>query len=80
MQCPYTPPHEFNIDFPHLMLLYKGSAHGDHNAREARTIAGVDHSLQPAFGGTSMGGEGPNPGVSSSHSNNAPPRAQNIHG
>ena len=19
-KCPYVPPHEFNIDFPHLML------------------------------------------------------------
>lgn len=22
-KCPYVPPHEFNIDFPHLMLRYK---------------------------------------------------------
>ncbi|KAL9641944.1 hypothetical protein ABK040_004002 [Willaertia magna] len=22
-KCPYIPPHEFNIDFPHLMLRYK---------------------------------------------------------
>ena len=22
-KCPYTPPHEFNIDFPHLMLRYR---------------------------------------------------------
>ena len=21
--CPYVPPHEFNIDFPHLMLRYR---------------------------------------------------------
>ena len=22
-KCPYVPPHEFNIDFPHLMLRYR---------------------------------------------------------
>jgi len=22
-KCPYVPPHEFNIDFPHLLLRYK---------------------------------------------------------
>ncbi len=25
--CPYVPPHEFNIDFPHLMLRYKAYEH-----------------------------------------------------
>jgi glycerol-3-phosphate dehydrogenase subunit C len=24
-KCPYVPPHEFNIDFPHLMLRYKAA-------------------------------------------------------
>ena len=24
-KCPYVPPHEFNIDFPHLMLRYRRS-------------------------------------------------------
>ena len=24
-KCPYVPPHEFNIDFPHLMLRYRYS-------------------------------------------------------
>ena len=24
-KCPYVPPHEFNIDFPHLMLRYRAS-------------------------------------------------------
>lgn len=23
VKCPYVPPHEFNVDFPHLMLRYK---------------------------------------------------------
>src|SRR5690348_6023882 len=22
-KCPYVPPHEFNVDFPHLMLRYR---------------------------------------------------------
>lgn len=25
--CPYTPPHEFNLDFPHLMLRYRAAEH-----------------------------------------------------
>tara|TARA_Y100000814_G_scaffold293436_1_gene274981 strand:+ start:24 stop:1385 length:1362 start_codon:yes stop_codon:yes gene_type:complete len=25
--CPYTPPHEWNIDFPHLMLRYRAVEH-----------------------------------------------------
>jgi len=25
--CPYTPPHEFQIDFPHLMLRHRAAAH-----------------------------------------------------
>ncbi len=26
-KCPYVPPHEFNIDFPHLMLRYRAVEH-----------------------------------------------------
>jgi glycerol-3-phosphate dehydrogenase subunit C len=26
-KCPYVPPHEFNIDFPHLMLRYRAVQH-----------------------------------------------------
>ncbi len=25
--CPYTPPHEFMLDFPHLMLRYRAAEH-----------------------------------------------------
>jgi glycerol-3-phosphate dehydrogenase subunit C len=25
-KCPYVPPHEFNLDFPHLMLRYRAAA------------------------------------------------------
>lgn len=52
-KCPYVPPHEFNIDFPHLMLRYRyaefkkgnvGLAHKqlsqtDRNGKLASTIA-----------------------------------------
>ena len=27
VSCPYVPPHEFNIDFPHLMLRYRAAEH-----------------------------------------------------
>ncbi len=27
-KCPYVPPHEFNLDFPHLMLRYRAYEHG----------------------------------------------------
>jgi len=27
--CPYTPPHEWQIDFPHLMLRYRAVEHRD---------------------------------------------------
>ncbi|MDA0238437.1 MAG: heterodisulfide reductase-related iron-sulfur binding cluster [Proteobacteria bacterium] len=26
-KCPYVPPHEFNLDFPHLMLRYRAMEH-----------------------------------------------------
>ena len=29
-KCPYVPPHEFNIDFPHLMLRYRAAEHAKH--------------------------------------------------
>ena len=28
-KCPYVPPHEFNIDFPHLMLRYRAMEFGE---------------------------------------------------
>ncbi|NQU56533.1 MAG: glycerol-3-phosphate dehydrogenase [Rhodospirillales bacterium] len=27
VKCPYVPPHEFNLDFPHLMLRYRAVQH-----------------------------------------------------
>ena len=26
-KCPYVPPHEFNLDFPHLMVRYRAAEH-----------------------------------------------------
>ncbi len=54
-KCPYVPPHEFNIDFPHLMLRYRAAqtANGevswtdkqirktDRNGRLASPLAGI---------------------------------------
>jgi glycerol-3-phosphate dehydrogenase subunit C len=28
-KCPYVPPHEFNVDFPHLMLRYRVVEHNE---------------------------------------------------
>jgi glycerol-3-phosphate dehydrogenase subunit C len=33
-KCPYVPPHEFNVDFPHLMLRYRAVEH-----KEGRMLA-----------------------------------------
>src|SRR5260221_10902901 len=32
-KCPYVPPHEFNLDFPHLMLRYRAAELKTGNAR-----------------------------------------------
>jgi len=32
-KCPYVPPHEWNVDFPHLMLRAKAAAFRKHGAR-----------------------------------------------
>ncbi len=38
-KCPYVPPHEFNVDFPHLMLRYRAK-----EAREGK-VAFADRQL-----------------------------------
>src|SRR5215813_5162698 len=38
-KCPYVPPHEFNVDFPHLMLRYRAM-----EAREGK-VAFADRQL-----------------------------------
>ncbi len=54
-KCPYVPPHEFDLDFPHLMLRYRAAEHArgetsavhrqftktDRNGRLARLAPGV---------------------------------------
>ena len=54
-KCPYVPPHEWNVDFPHLMLRYRAVEHAkgktgfiekqltetDRNGRLAGRIAGL---------------------------------------
>jgi glycerol-3-phosphate dehydrogenase subunit C len=42
-KCPYTPPHEWNLDFPHLMLRAKAFKHekGEVGARE-KFLASTD--------------------------------------
>ncbi len=54
-KCPYVPPHEFNLDFPHLMLRYRAAefrksgasfavkqlSKTDRNGKLARPVAGL---------------------------------------
>ncbi|MBU0725624.1 MAG: glycerol-3-phosphate dehydrogenase [Alphaproteobacteria bacterium] len=54
-KCPYVPPHEFNLDFPHLMLRYRAVEHKkqgtpfvlkqvtetDRNGKMAAPVAGI---------------------------------------
>ena len=35
-KCPYVPPHEFNVDFPHLMLRYRAVQHKERGTAPAR--------------------------------------------
>lgn len=53
-KCPYVPPHEFNIDFPHLMLRYKAYQFKNNKVTvskkilaESDMIGGVSTSLAP---------------------------------
>jgi glycerol-3-phosphate dehydrogenase subunit C len=44
-KCPYVPPHEFNIDFPHLMLRYRAAQEKAGNARWTdRALAETDRN------------------------------------
>ncbi len=48
-KCPYVPPHEFNIDFPHLMLRYRAAQDKAGNTRWAdRALAETDRNGQMA--------------------------------
>jgi glycerol-3-phosphate dehydrogenase subunit C len=39
-KCPYVPPHEFNLDFPHVMLRYRAVEHDEGKVRWAREELG----------------------------------------
>ena len=42
-KCPYVPPHEWNVDFPHLMLRAKAVKHASHGAGfRNRTLSSTD--------------------------------------
>ena len=42
-KCPYVPPHEWNVDFPHLMLRAKAVKHRRHGAGlRNRTLSSTD--------------------------------------
>ncbi|HLI10084.1 MAG TPA: heterodisulfide reductase-related iron-sulfur binding cluster [Alphaproteobacteria bacterium] len=44
-KCPYVPPHEFNIDFPHLMLRYRAAEARDGKVALAdRELAKTDRN------------------------------------
>ncbi len=44
-KCPYVPPHEFDIDFPHLMLRYRAVAHrAGKSGLAARQLAETDRN------------------------------------
>ncbi|WP_036259216.1 heterodisulfide reductase-related iron-sulfur binding cluster [Methylocapsa aurea] len=44
-KCPYVPPHEFNLDFPHLMLRYRAvEAKKGEIARPERELAQTDRN------------------------------------
>src|SRR5712691_3151938 len=39
-KCPYVPPHEFNLDFPHTMLRYRAVEHKEGKVPLARSELG----------------------------------------
>ena len=64
-KCPYVPPHEFNLDFPHLMLRYRAARHQagktglvaralsrtDRNGKLARHVSGLVNWASNGLGG-----------------------------
>ena len=39
-KCPYVPPHEFDLDFPHVMLRYRAVEHKEGRVRWSRSELG----------------------------------------
>ncbi|MCH2393615.1 heterodisulfide reductase-related iron-sulfur binding cluster [Oceanibaculum sp.] len=68
-KCPYVPPHEFNLDFPHLMLRYraverkkqgtpfveKQVTETDRNGKLAAPVAGIANWATDLKNGTTRG-------------------------
>jgi glycerol-3-phosphate dehydrogenase subunit C len=46
-KCPYTPPHPWNLDFPHLMLRAKAIKHRKGEVKFQRAAAGLDRRARP---------------------------------
>ena len=45
VKCPYVPPHEFDLDFPHLMLRYRAVEHRKgHTSLPDRELAKTDRN------------------------------------
>ena len=48
-KCPYVPPHEFNLDFPHLMLRYRALQHSSGSgSATARQLTRTDRNGRAA--------------------------------
>ena len=46
-KCPYVPPHEFNLDFPHLMLRYRmAQRKNDKTTKTTRQLAKIDRNAK----------------------------------
>ena len=46
-KCPYVPPHEFNLDFPHLMLRYRmAQKKNDKITKTTRQLAKIDRNAK----------------------------------
>lgn len=53
-KCPYVPPHEFNLDFPHLMLRYRAvrrkQGHSDFTAGQLAEMDRNGRMIRPVAG------------------------------
>jgi glycerol-3-phosphate dehydrogenase subunit C len=57
-KCPYVPPHEFNLDFPHLMLRHRAaSAKKDFTARQLAEMDRNGRMAVPLSGLVNWGAE-----------------------
>jgi glycerol-3-phosphate dehydrogenase subunit C len=53
-KCPYVPPHEFNLDFPHLLLRYRAVEHA-----KGKTPAAIEQLTQTDRNGALAGAVSP---------------------